>query len=355
MGINPGYTGQAVLMGLFYNAALLLALSAIYEVTSAIPSKIQRAQPIINGLLIALISIAIMSFPFRLQTGVIFDTRSILLSVTALIFGPVPIMIAAFAASLYRLMVGGAGSLPGIAVIMVSALIGLAWRRWLYPKSAKWRWLSIYIMSICVHEVMLVCMLLLLYPDSLNVIREIAIPVMVIYPIASVLLSLLLIRQQDNRRMHGQLKQAEEKYRKITENMSDVIWTADINLRMTYVSPSIETLVGEPVQAYLNRTPEEKFSPESLKKIQALLTEEMGNEKDPLCDKYRTRIVELEHYHADGTLLWLSANISILRDDKGNAIGFQGVSRNITDRKRSEQSEREALLRLRSLIDSSPT
>lgn len=143
MGINPGYTGQAVLMGLFYNAALLLALSAIYEVTSAIPSKIQRAQPIINGVLIALISIAIMSFPFRLQTGVIFDTRSILLSVTALIFGPVPIMIAAFAASLYRLMVGGAGSLPGIAVIMVSALIGLAWRRWLYPKSAKWRWLSI--------------------------------------------------------------------------------------------------------------------------------------------------------------------------------------------------------------------
>lgn len=194
---------REVLLELFNNATLLLALSVIYEVAYLLPFKNRNLQLVFTGVLIALTCSAVMGMPFTLQSGVIFDTRSILISVTALIFGIIPTIITIIVAITLRLIIGGAGALPGIAVILTSAFIGLAWRRWLYPKASKHRWLNILAMGACVHITMLACMLLLPYPDSGNVIRAIALPVMLIYPIATVLLSLLLIRQQ-------MLKQTQE-------------------------------------------------------------------------------------------------------------------------------------------------
>lgn len=326
-----------VLDALFNNAALLLVLSVVFEISYFLPPRYRRIQPVFNGILIALICTAIMSTPFTLQTGVVFDTRSILISVTALIFGMIPTLIVVVVASVIRLVIGGVGTLPGLAVIMTSALIGLAWRRWLHPKSSMRNWLSIYVMSISVHISMLACMLLLPYPDNLSIIRQISVPVMVVYPLASVVLSLLLIRQQDLRRTQDQLQQSEQKYRRIAENMSDVVWTTDINLKTTYISPSIERLLGESIQAHLNRPLEDKFPPDSLMKIRKLLSEEIEKEKDSNCDKNRSRVIELEHYRADGTTIWFAMNISIIRDVQGIPIGFQGVSRDITERKNIEK------------------
>ena len=201
------------MIALLNNATILLVLSVIYEVTNFLPSKYRRMQPIYSGLMIAMICIAIMKMPFTLQPGVIYDTRSILISVTALIFGPIPTAITVAAAAILRLSIGGAGTLPGLAVIITSALIGLAWRRWVYPKSAKWRWLNVFFMSALVHAVMLACMLFLPYPDSLTVIRAIALPVMLIYPVASIPLSLLLMRQQEYKMVQEQLKQSEERFK----------------------------------------------------------------------------------------------------------------------------------------------
>lgn len=454
---------QLVMAELINNAALLLVLSVIYEITNFLSAKNRRVQTIFNGLLIAVICIAIMMMPFTFQPGIIYDTRSILISVTALIFGPIPTIITVVAAALFRISLGGTGTLPGIAVIISSALIGLAWRRWLYPKSTKWRWLNIYAMSLVVHLTMLACMLLLPYPDNLTVIGKIAAPVMIIYPVASILLGLLLIRQQDLRRIQEQLKQSEEKFqllfnqaplgyqsldfdgnfidvnqqwldtlgysrkdvigkwfgdflspnykeafrkrflifkelgqihsefemrhkdgtrlfisfegkigygldgefkqthcilnditeqkaaedalrlseekfRRLAENISDVIWTTDLNLKTTYISPSVERLFGESVEDHLNRSMDEKFPAETLNKIQSLLSEELEKEKDPTQDNNRTRVIEIEHYRADGTIIWISMHVSFLRDKNGHLAGFQGVTRDISERVRAEKA-----------------
>jgi len=452
---------QDILLALFNNAALLLVLSVIYENAYYLPYKHRRLQPAISGILIALICSAVMSMPFTLQSGVIFDTRSIIISVTALIFGPIPTVITVAVAAIVRLSIGGIGTLPGLATIITSALIGLAWQRWFYPKSSKLRWLNIFIMSIIVHVIMLACMLLLPSPDNLKTIRAIALPVMLIYPIVTVLLSLLLLRQQTLKTTQDQLKQSEErfkllfekaplgyqsldfdgnfidvnqqwcdllgysrdevigkwfgdflslanretfrqrfsifkeqgyihseyevlhksgkpifvafegrivygfdgkfkqthcilqnltsqkaaeaaliesekKYRSITENMSDVVWQMDLNLKTTYVSPSVEKLLGESPQEHMKKTLEEKVTEQTLYKIHSFLFEEMEKEKDPQIDKNRSRTLEVEHYKADGTVIWLEMSISFIRDTKGNGVGFQGASRDITQRKMAE-------------------
>ncbi|MDD4689553.1 MAG: PAS domain S-box protein [Eubacteriales bacterium] len=200
-------------MALINNVALLLVLSVIYQLTSLINTRYTRLKQIVNGLLIALICIAIMSMPFKPYKGVIFDTRSILISVTALVFGLIPTIITMVAAIVFRILQGGAGVLMGVAVIISSAIIGLIWRFRIHSISTKLRWLNVYIMSVLVHVTMIACMTLLPYPVSKTVIREISLPVLLIYPIASVLLYLLLSQQQEFMRVRDQLKQSEERFR----------------------------------------------------------------------------------------------------------------------------------------------
>lgn len=456
-----------VLIALFNNAALLLVLSVIYEAAYFLPSRYSHLQPYLSGVLIAIICSAIMAMPFTLKSGIIFDTRSILLSVTALIFGFIPTAIAAAVAAIIRLIIGGAGTLTGISVITASSLIGLAWRRWLYPKSPRWRWLNIFAMSISVHIVMLACMLLIPYPDGWEAIRAIAIPVMLVYPVATLLLSMLLLRQQALRHAQAQLKQSEErfrllfdraplgyqsldfdgnfidvnqqwcdllgysrdevigrwfgdflspsfkdafrqrfplfkaqgyvhsefemlskdgrplfiafegkigytsagefkqthcilqditsqkaaeaalaeserKYRNIAETMSDVVWQMDLNLKTTYMSPSVVRLFGDTPEEHIRKKLEDKFPKQSLYKIHALLFEELEKEKLPNVDKNRSRTLEVEHYRADGSTVWIEMNISIMRDTQGKAIGFLGVSRDIMQRKLAEKALEES-------------
>ena len=204
---------QEVLFALINNAALLLSLSIIYEFTYLIPSRYRRIQPFFSGGLIALICSVIMAVPFTLQSGIIFDTRSILISVSGLMFGPVPTAVVVVVAVTVRAFIGGAGTLSGVAVITSSALIGLVWRRWLYPKANRWRWLSVYCMSISVHVVMLFCMLLIPPPNNLIVIHAITLPVLLIYPVASVMLTMLLLHQQQRISAQNQLKQSEERFK----------------------------------------------------------------------------------------------------------------------------------------------
>jgi two-component system, cell cycle sensor histidine kinase and response regulator CckA len=134
------------------------------------------------------------------------------------------------------------------------------------------------------------------------------------------------------------LRESEEKYRRITENISDVVWITDLNLKNIYVSPSIKRLIGEPVAVNINRTMEQRFPPESLENIYSIIGEELEKENDPGIDENRTRVIEAECYRTDGSTIWVSMNISFIRDENGKPIGFQGVTRDINDRKKAEEA-----------------
>lgn len=203
---------QSVFIALVNNAALLLALAVVYELTYLLPVRSDKIRQVISGILISIICILIMKIPLALQPGLMIDTRSILISTSALFFGPVPTGITVIFAAAFRLYSGGIGTIPGLGIIVTSALIGSAWRLILYPKSKKWNWLNVYIMSLAVHASMLICMFMLPYPESISVLRDIGIPVLIIYPVVSILLCLLLLRQQEVRAYQLQLKQSEERF-----------------------------------------------------------------------------------------------------------------------------------------------
>lgn len=205
-------------VGLINNAALLMALIIVSELTYVINFRSLKVVPYINGVLIGLIGLAIMMIPFNLAEGIFFDTRTILISVTALTFGPVTALISSAILILYRILLGGAGVFMGTGIIIASALIGILWRRYFLNCRIKNRWLNIYLFGIIVHLSMLACTILLPEPASHEVLREIGLPVMVIYPAGTVLLSMLLLRQKERKESLLQIKEAEAKYTSIFNN-----------------------------------------------------------------------------------------------------------------------------------------
>jgi PAS domain S-box-containing protein len=116
------------------------------------------------------------------------------------------------------------------------------------------------------------------------------------------------------------------------------------------VSPSVERLTGESVEKHLARPLREKHPPESVERLTALFREEMDKEQDPQADKSRTRLIEVEYYRADGSRVWLAMNLSFIRDADGKAVGIQGVSRDISERKKAQEMIRKNEQRLESLL-----
>lgn len=319
---------QPTLIALMNNAALLLVLSLIYQLTDIIDIKYTRLKQIVNGLLIALICIAIMLMPFKLHPGVVFDTRSILISVTALVFGPLPTIITMAAAIVFRILLGGDGVLAGVTVIISSAIIGSVWRLWIYSIAAKLRWLNVYVMSLLVHVAMIACMNLIPYPARVNVIREITLPVLLIYPVASVLLYLLLTQQQTFLRVRNQLKQSEERFRLLFNKAPLGYHSLDIDGNIIDVNQQwLDTsgflrdeVVGKWFGDFLHPAYKEKF----LEKLSQL--KETGQIHS-----------EFEMLNQSGKSLFITVDGNIIYDPNGNFKQTLCILKDITRQKKAER------------------
>ncbi|MFO7667812.1 MAG: PAS domain S-box protein [Desulfobacterales bacterium] len=133
------------------------------------------------------------------------------------------------------------------------------------------------------------------------------------------------------------LRKSEEKYRWVLNNMADVITVMDMNLRFTYVSPSIIRMRGYTAEEAVTQTLEQVMTPESLKISAKVFEEEMKLEASGTEDPNRIRIVEVEQYRKDGSIVLMENHLSFLRDEAKKAVGIISVSHDITDRKRAEE------------------
>jgi diguanylate cyclase (GGDEF)-like protein/PAS domain S-box-containing protein len=342
---------------LIYNIAVLLTLALIY---TAFQDKLKVGNFLYNillGISTGIAGLLIMSTAVVLDSGAIFDARSILISVAGMFFGLVPTMIAGAMMILYRIVIGGAGMYAGILVILTTALIGLIWNRYRFQHILRVKNTynaEFYLFGLVVHVDMLICMFAFPKDQVFSILGNIVLPVLILYPIATYLLCILLLSQYTRNDLIFKLTESEEKYRQIAENISDVIWTSDINFNVLYVSPSIEKLIGESKKVYITRSMEEKFSAEDLSRIKSILAEELEKEKDPLCDKNRSRIIEVKHFKPGGTSVWVSMHISFMRDENGNITGFRGMTQGIDARKKAEEERARQAGLIFSLIDSIP-
>ncbi len=132
------------------------------------------------------------------------------------------------------------------------------------------------------------------------------------------------------------LRKSEEKYRFLAEKMVDIVWTTDRNFQTTYVSPSVETVLGFTAKERCRQPIAEAVTPESLQKLQQKFMEELQKDKEDGTDLDRFIMIELEYLRKDGSTLWMENSVKAIRNAKNEIVGFIGVSRNVEERKRAE-------------------
>ena len=158
----------------------------------------------------------------------------------------------------------------------------------------------------------------------------------------------------ERKRTEEALRASEKKYRFLAEKMTEIVWIQDMNLRTVYVSPSIEAVLGFSPEERLAQDVHEQLTPASMSIALDVLAKELALEQRGQADPERKIIIALEYYHKDGSSRWIENIVSGIRDNRGVLTGLHGVSRDITDRKRTEDNLRKSEEQQRLMLEKLP-
>ncbi len=216
---------SSIIIGLIQNTAILLTFSMFYDYSWVKSEESTTAlKKIITGIVIGFMGIVLMLTPWNMEPGIGFDTRSVLLSFTGLFFGSIPTLIAVILTGLFRYFKGGGGVLMGISVIITSGSIGLLWNK-LRPLWKKEHYVyELLSLGYAVHIVMLGCTFLLPLQQVIKTLEKITIPLLTVYPAGTVLLGILMVKQNKN----WQNRKAIDKLRESELRFSEVLVNAKI-------------------------------------------------------------------------------------------------------------------------------
>lgn len=151
----------------------------------------------------------------------------------------------------------------------------------------------------------------------------------------------------DRQKAEKALRESEEKYRLLADNVSDVIGVLDLNMRFTYCSPSVKQMLGYTPEEYIAKGMEEMVTPSSYQLAMEVIVEERETDRKGLTDSGRSRVVELEMVRKDKKTVWAEVRARFMRDANGNAVAILGVSRDISEKKRMEEERHRMEERLR--------
>jgi len=159
----------------------------------------------------------------------------------------------------------------------------------------------------------------------------------------------------ERRKAQDTLQEGERRYRLLAENVKDIIWTRDMNLRATYVSPSVTEISGYSVEEAMSLSLEESMTPASLELVRTTLAKVTDAEGKRQSNSSEAVVLELELVHKDGSIVLVEMKVNLMCDVDGRLVGLLGVTRDITERRKSEealrQSEEHYSALVRSLTD----
>jgi len=139
----------------------------------------------------------------------------------------------------------------------------------------------------------------------------------------------------------AELRESEEHYRLLAEHATDVIYVMDLNLKFTYVSPSVTLLTGHSVEEAVSQSLDVVLTPASLNHAMDVYAKEAEKESKEIKDLARSRTLEFEVKRKDGSTVWTETTMTAIRDSAENVIGILGVARDITERKKADAKLQE--------------
>lgn len=155
----------------------------------------------------------------------------------------------------------------------------------------------------------------------------------------------------ERKKVEDDLIKSEKRYRLLADNVTDIIFTLDMSLRFSYISPSVKFVLGYTPEETMTRRLQETVSPATFNYLKGVLLEEIAIEKRAERILRGSRVIEYEHIHKNGSEIWMEATLTFLRDKQKNAVGILGIVRDISRRKQAEIALDNTLENLRKALD----
>jgi len=216
-----------------------------------------EARPVLGklaaGALFGAVCIAGMLMPMKLEEGLIFDGRTVVLSMAAFFGGPLVGLVAGGMAGAFRWWLGGVGVVPGMLNVLMPVLLGLLFR---YLQQR--RWVSFNVFSLLIFALLLqalqVLNLMLLPAERFALFMQHALAPLIGVLIPSTLLLGLLLRDTERQKLARQaLRQSEAQLRAITEAVPDLTLVLDEDGRYLKIKSPDNRLLYAGGQALLGR------------------------------------------------------------------------------------------------------
>ncbi len=324
---------------ILFNILFLLTLSVVY---STYPfknyKKIISHTPLV-GLAIGFLGILIMFNPIVIEEGVRFDSRSMIVAVSAMIFNFIPALIGSLIMVAFRLVIGGTGQVAGVALIIVSFVLGRIWRGLRFKQVSRrqpYLGLEFLLVGLVVHLGVYLCLFLLPREIQPQVFSVMMVPLFVYYPIAFYLLCLLLFNQAHRVATIEELRRSERQFKTIFDqspigmSLTDII-TGEIRK----VNQSYLDLLGVSREELLGSTWEKVTHPDD-KGYSALMTEKMRlGEKGPF--NFDKRFIK-----KNGSSVWGNLSLCVFDPADDERLESLCMTIDITERKNKEDKVRYA-------------
>ena len=327
-------------IGLLYNAVLLVALGVIYDALNIEAIENKTGRELVSGLFVGLLGLAVMNTSWEMAPGVLFDTRWVLISLCGLFFGLVPTLIAGVMMVSLRLNIGGTGALVGSLVVIIPGCIGYLFSYILKQKNLPLDWFKLYAFGMLIQISVLGCMLILPEHIRYKVIDAIILPLVLIFPVCTLLVGLILKRQRDRRKAECDLTESQKLLsreqsllRGLIDSLPDLISFKDTQGRYLGCNQAFEQYAGLTEQELKGKMDQEltrNFNPSNMAKL---------DEKEIIVSG---KIYSQDEWvvYPDGSKV-LHETIKRTFDGlDGTRYGLMSVSRDITERKNHEEQIR---------------
>ena len=200
-------------VGLLQNIALLVSLAVGLQMLAQRLEGRRMEFRMAAGLLFGLAGIVGMMTPVHFAPGVIYDGRSIVLTLAGFFGGPLAAVEAAVLCGGYRLYLGGAGAWVGTAVVVESAALGVV-LRYLRKRDERWiRPLRLLLFGLLVHVGMLALQFLLPGGLGWEVLRSVGPVVLLGYPVAFLLAAHVFLEGERRRKGKRALAESEQRFK----------------------------------------------------------------------------------------------------------------------------------------------
>lgn len=342
-----------MLNALIDNIAFLVALVAAGQIVISQFVKNPLKQHAVLGILFGGVTLLGMLSPVSLAPGLIFDGRSIVLSVAGVIGGTVTAAIAAGMAAVYRYQLGGVGASVGIVVILQSALLGVVARHWWSSRHLTPKPIHYFLFAVLVQLAQLAAFTQIPDQAGYGFIEKAWWVLLLFYPLATMLLCLIFRNYEQHLNDQQALHHAQDAVarerailRTLIDTLPDLIWLKDpkgvylaCNHRFEqFFGAREQEIVGKTDYDYVDKALADFFRANDLKAM----------EKDgPAANE--EEIV----FASDGHRELMETTKVPMRGESGNLIGVLGIGHNITERKQSSLALENSAKQLRFVLEGS--